>query len=195
LEGRIPRILTARAALTASLPAADPVAAAETVVEACPQQMGDNFHFSFPCADAACIGGAVFELDGDSSHADGQVTVRRPGEFTGGVVSEDAIACTNHYLKRGTPTPDGSSTFVRFQAVVDGLNAASAGDGLDAAGALALMAATAQHTSSILTVHTTIMDVAAMTLRVYVAESVSAPSPGDPTPAVLHLPTLFGGLP
>ncbi len=195
LEGRIPRILTARAALAASLLATDPVAAAEAVVEASPQQMGDNFHFSFPCDTPDCVGGAVFELDGDSSHADGQVTVRHPGEFAGGVVSEDAIACTNHYLKRSEPTPDGSSTFVRFQSVVDGLNAAAAGDGMDVDAALAVMVATAQQNPRILTVHTTIMDVATMTLRVYVAESVAVTSPSDPTPAVLHLPTLFAGLP
>lgn len=196
LDDRVPRILTARAALVAALTAAgDPVDAAEAVVEACPQQMGDNFHFSFPCPAAGCTGGVVFELDGDSSHPDGQVTVRRAGEFTGGVASPDAIACTNHYLKRAAPAPDGRSTYVRLQTLADALNAAAEHGGIDVAGALAAMAATAQQTSSILTVHTTIMDHASSTLRVYVAESVAATSPNDPTPAVLHLPTLFAGLP
>jgi len=192
--GYVPRILAARAALTASMYAADRVAAAEAVVEASPQYMGDNFHLSFPCDTAECIGGAVFELDGDATHEDGQVTVRLPGEFDGGVTTDDAIACTNHYQKRTAAEPDGSSTFVRFQAVVDGINGALASGGLDAAGAQTVMAATAQQRAGFLTVHTVIMDTDAMELHVYVADAVDDPSP-NATPTVLDLDALFSGLP
>jgi hypothetical protein len=192
--GYVPRILTSRAALVASQYAADRVAAAEAVVEASPQYMGDNFHLSFPCDTADCIGGAVFELDGDALHEDGQVTVRLPGENDGGLETQDAIACTNHYQKRTVPEPDGSSSFVRFQAVVDGINASLAGGGLDAASALAIMAATAQQRSGFLTVHTTIMDTDTMQLHLHVATAVDDPSP-NATPIVLSLPDLFAGFP
>jgi hypothetical protein len=196
LDDRVPRILTARAAFVAALAAAgDPVAAAEAAVEASPQQMGDNFHFSFPCPAPGCTGGVVFELDGDASHADGQVTVRRPGEDAGGVLGDEAIVCTNHYLKRQPLVPGTGSTYVRFATVRDGVNAAAAAGGLGVAGALELMRASQQQTASLLTVHTVIMDVASLTLRVYVAESIASASPNDPVPAVFELPELFAGLP
>jgi hypothetical protein len=190
----VPRILTARAALTASQYAADRVAAAEAVVEDSPQYMGDNFHLSFPCETTECIGGAVFELDGDGLHEDGQVTVRLPGEFDGGLTTLDAIACTNHYMKRTTPEPDGSSTFVRFQTVVDAINDSLSSGGLDAAGAQAVMSATAQQRPGFLTAHTVIMDTDTMELSVYVADAVDNPSP-NATPAILDMVTLFEGLP
>ncbi|MBW2262632.1 MAG: hypothetical protein JRG91_11715 [Deltaproteobacteria bacterium] len=185
----VPRMLAARQALVDSTGAADPVAAAEAALEACPQQVGNNLHFSMHCATTGCAGGAVFEFDGYAAHADEFATVRAPGDVTDGLSTTDAIVCTNHYMERDTPPTSGGS-YDRYQTLVDGVNAGVTAGGLDVAGALALMATTSEQNEGVPTVHTVIMDTEAMTLRVYVPDSTSVEAPSA-TPHVLDLSAIF----
>jgi hypothetical protein len=190
--GHVPRMLAARVALTASQLASDRIQAAEDVLEALSQQIGNNFHLSFPCSTGTCVGGAVFEYDGNETHADGQVTVRMPGEYDGGLDTDQAIVCTNHYMKRVAPPSSGGSVS-RFETMVTGINDALASGGLDAAGALALMSATAAINSTP-TIHTVIMDSAAMQLHLYIPPDVSMEAPAA-DPVVLDFDPLFSTLP
>ncbi len=187
--GAVPRMLAARQALVDSIGASDPVAAAEAALEACPQQVGNNLHFSRHCTASGCAGAVVFEYDGLDSHADAFATVRAPGDVDDGVTTDDAIVCTNHYVKRDTPPTSGGS-YDRYQTLVDGVNAGVTAGGLDIAGALALMATTAEQNTGSPTVHTVIMDTEAMTLRVYVPDSTSVEAPSA-TPHVIDLSALF----
>jgi hypothetical protein len=191
-RGNVPRMLTARAALAASARAADPVRAAEDVLEAAPQQVGNNFHLSLPCPAEPCAGGAVFEYDGSVTHADGRVTVRQPGEYAGSLATDRAIVCTNHYLKRAEPVTAGS-TAERYAVLAAGVNDSLASGGLDAAGALALMDRTAE-IGTTPTIHTVIMDTAAMQLQLRVAPSTTVEAPAA-APVVLDFARLFAALP
>ena len=185
----VPRMLAARRALVDSLGATDPVADAEAALEACPQQVGNNLHFSMHCATTGCAGGAVFEYDGYSEHTDEFATVRVPGDVDDGVTTADAIVCTNHYMERDTPPTSGGS-YDRYQTLVDGVNAGVTAGGLDIAGALALMATTSEQNTGSPTVHTVIMDTETMTLRVYVPDSTAIEAPAA-TPHVIDLALLF----
>jgi hypothetical protein len=196
----VPRVLTARAALASSQYAAQPVAAAEDVIESCPQLMGDNFHFFFPCSGPGCTGGAVFELDGVTDNVDGQVTVRMPGEHDGGLNTTDAVVCTNHFLKRSTDGENyadyaiSESSSSRFQSVVDGINSALSSGGLDAEGARAIMASVDRAEPGFGTMHTAIMDTGEMKLYLYVMPDVNTPAP-EAEPVILDFRDLFSRLP
>lgn len=189
----VPRMLAARSAIVDSVGASDRVAAAETALEACPQQVGNNLHFSLHCADTTCTGGAVFEYDGYDTHTDGYATVRAPGDVDDGLTTTGAIVCTNHYMKRDTPPTSGGS-HDRYQALATGVNAAASSGGLDVAGALALMDETSELNTGSPTVHTVIMDTGAMTLRLYVPESTSVEAP-DGTLHTLDLDVIFSDFP
>ena len=182
--GIYPRMLATRAGLAATLGAADPAAAAEAVLEAAPQRVGNNLHLSYPVGAGSPGGAVVFEYDGATDHEDGQVTARKPGEDAD-LVTPDAIACTNHYVKRTEPPTQGDS-YGRQQALLAGIEAAAASGGLDAGGAHALISEVA----NAYTAHSVIIDAAAAELRVHVA-----PEPGTPaTDAAAHvidLATIF----
>jgi len=185
----VPRMLAARAAMVAATGSSAIVGDAEAALEACPQYVGNNLHLSMDCSGTGCTGGAVFEYDGESSHADSFATVRAPGDVDDGLTTTEAIVCTNHYVERSTPPTSGGS-YDRYQALVDGVNAAVTSGGLDVAGALALMDETAALNTGSPTVHTVIMTTADMTLRLYVPASVTVEAP-DATPHVLDLAALF----
>jgi hypothetical protein len=187
--GSVPRMLAARAALVDSTGAAEPITTAEAALEACPQQVGNNLHFSLHCTTTGCAGGAVFEFDGLSSHTDAFATVREPGDVSDGLTTTDAIVCTNHYMERDTPPTSGGS-YDRYQALVTGVNAGVTSGGLDIAAALALMDETAELNTGVPTVHTVIMDTEAMTLRVYVPDTVTVEAP-DASPHTLDLNSSF----
>jgi hypothetical protein len=189
----VPRMLAARAAIVASVGAGNPIDAGETALEACPQQVGNNLHFSRHCAGSGCVGGAVFEYDGYADHGDGFVTVREPGDVDDGVTSADAIVCTNHYMERDTPPTSGGS-YDRYQALVTGVNDGVTAGGLDVAGALALMAETSELNEGSPTVHTVIFTTDDMTLRLYVPDSTAIEAP-EATPHVLDVAAILADFP
>jgi len=182
-----PRMLANREALTKTWGAPDPVGAAEELFEARPQRVGNNLHLAYSAA-AEGPGGAVFEYDGASDHADGQATVRVPGEDPG-LTTADAIACTNHYVKRTTPPTSGNS-FERLATLQAGIDAAVASGGLDAEGARALINEVANHT----TAHSVVIDGAAREFRVYVADVTGTPAP-TVAPVVIELDQIWSDLP
>ena len=186
--GLKPRMQAAREALAATYGASDPVAAAEGILEARPQRVGNNLHLSFPTALGNGEGSAVFEYDGASDHADGQATVREGGE-SAELITLDGVSCTNHYVKRVEPPTEGDS-FNRLQTLQAGMDAAVAAGGLDADGAHDLIAQVANQ----YTAHTVVVDAANREFRVYVAPSVGAPAT-DAEPHVLDLDQLFEDLP
>jgi hypothetical protein len=186
--GIYPRMLAARSAITATWEADDLVARAEAALEAAPQRAGNNLHLSFPTERDGGSGAVVFEFDGNYDHADGQVTVRRPG-FDTAIASDEAIACTNHYLERRDPPEDNDST-QRLSVLQAGLRDALAGDGLDVEGARALIEAVSWEA----TAHSVVMDQASGELRVFVATEAGTPAPTT-EPAVVHLDSLFEDLP
>ncbi|MCP4680436.1 MAG: hypothetical protein GY854_34120 [Deltaproteobacteria bacterium] len=191
----VPRMLAARAALVATAGVTDKIAAAEEVLETSPQQVGNNLHMSMHCSnsDADCIGGAVFEYDGKANHADGRVTVRRPGDVTDGLEDVEGVVCTNHYMKRTNPGDD-LSAYPRYEALVKGVGDAAAADGLTIEQSLALMDETSLLNFGVPTVHTTIMDTESMTLRVYVPtpeEILEGKEAPVSKPSVLDLNDLF----
>jgi len=183
-----PRMLAARSALTATWQAQDIVAAAEAALEAAPQRAGNNLHLSFPLDRGSGGGAVVFEFDGASDHADGQVTVREPG-FDLEIDGDQGIACTNHYLQRSDPPDDNDST-QRLDTLRAGLNAAAASGGLDAEGARALM----ESVSWEATAHSVVMDAASRELYVFVAPETGVPAPSS-EPALIQLDALFEDLP
>jgi hypothetical protein len=183
-----PRMLAARGAITATWQADEPVASAEAALEAAPQRAGNNLHLSFPTGRGDGGGAVIFEFDGNYDHPDGQVTVRRPG-FDEAITSDEAIACTNHYLERRDPPADNDST-QRLSTLQAGLNAALAGAPLDVEGAHALIASVAWEA----TAHSVVMDNASRELRVYIAPEEGTPATSA-QPHVVHLDALFEDLP
>jgi hypothetical protein len=127
----------------------------------------------------------VFEYDGASDHADGQATVRHPGDDPA-LATADGIVCTNHYVLRDDPADDGMNTQERYATLVAGIDAGVAAGGLDADGALALIGEVANE----YTAHTVVIDSAHREFRVYVAPVPGTPAP-EATPSVLDLDQLF----
>ena len=166
----------------------DIVAAAEAALEAAPQRAGNNLHLSFPLERGNGGGAVVFEFDGATDHADGQVTVRHPG-FDPDLQTDEAIACTNHYLQRSEPPADNDST-QRLEVLRAGLNEAVVGTGLDVESARALIEAVSWEA----TAHSVVMDSATRELRIYVAPETGTPAP-TAEPAVVQLDALFANLP
>ena len=194
--GNVPRVLAGRQALVDMIGAADPAAAAEEAIELLPQRVGDIFHVSFPCDGSDCDGGAILELDGDSTQEDGMVTVRVPGEDGGDLATMDAVITTNHFLKRMDPSgidPE-SSTAVRYGLVKEGVNFAVGFGGLDVEGAFEIMDSVTQLKVDGCTVHTVIMDTDAMELHLYIAQDGDHVAT-DATAVVLDFEDLFSGLP
>lgn len=183
-----PRMLAARDAVVATWGAADAATSAEAALEAAPQRAGNNLHLSLPLARGDGAGAVVFEFDGATDHADGQVTVREAG-FDPDLETGDAITCTNHYLQRSDPPKENDST-QRIATLQAGLDQAAASGGLDVEGARALI----EQVSWDATAHSVVMDTAAMELRVYVAPEVGIPAPTT-DPAVVDLETLWENLP
>jgi len=182
-----PRMLANREALTATFGAGEPVAAAEAIFEARPQRVGNNLHLAYSSM-AAGPGAVVFEYDGASDHADGQATVRFPGDDPG-LTTADAITCTNHYINRSTPPTSGNS-YDRLATLQAGIDAAVASGGLDAEGARALINEVANHT----TAHSVVIDGAAREFRVYIADVTGTPAP-TVAPVVLDLDELWADMP
>ncbi len=189
--GMKPRILAMREAIVATSGAPDAFAAAEAVFDASPQYMGNNLHMSVPCdGTGGCVGGAVFELDGNGTHGDGFATRRMPGDASDGLATSEAIVCTNHYMERSAPPTSGGS-YDRYQTLVTGVNDATAAGGtVGADDLLAMMQETADMNTGSPTLHSVIMDVSAMTLTVFVAESASVEAPYT-TPHVIDLAAIF----
>jgi hypothetical protein len=182
--GIYPRMLATRAALAEAVGSDDPAAAAEALLEDAPQRVGNNLHMSYPSAAGSPGGAVVFEYDGATDHADGQATVREAGEDTD-LATPDAIACTNHYVKRTDPPTEGDS-YDRHQTLIAGIDASAGAGGLDADGALALIGEVANE----YTAHTVVIDAAAAELRIYVAPETGTPAT-EATPHVIDLETVF----
>ncbi len=182
-----PRVLAARAALSATSGQADPVPVAEAILEIHGQDMGNNLHLSFPCLGAGCTGGAVLEYDGDATHEDGRVTVRGPG--LEGYATQDATVCTNHFVDR-RPPPTGGDSWRRLTTLAAGVDEAASAGGLEPDSARDLIAEVAHGA----TVHTVIMDPAAMELSLYVSPEPGTPAP-EAEPAVMNLDEIFSKLP
>ncbi len=185
-----PRMLAARAALTATWKADDLITAAEDALEPRRQRVGNNLHLSFPVARGNGIGAVVFEYDGGES-PDGQVTVRYPGDDPGLPVS-DAIAATNHYLLRSAPDTSGDS-FDRLASLQAAVTTGEAAGGLDAAGAPSLLQAVERDHDGV-TAHSVVIDDANRTLQVFVADDPDTPAP-DSASVTYNLDDLFAGLP
>ena len=184
--GIYPRMLATRAALAATWGEDDPAAAAEAVLEAALQRVGNNLHLSYPNGTASPGGAVVFEYDGATDHEDGQATVRQPGDYPD-MGTPDALACTNHYVKRSDPPSDGDS-YDRHHTLIDGIGAALATGGLDADGAHALIAQVANQ----YTAHSVVVDAAASELRIFVAAEPGTPAT-DAAPHLIDLSTIFEG--
>ena len=182
--GIYPRMLATRAALAATWQSDDPATAAETVLEAALQRVGNNLHLSYPTGSDSPGGAVVFEYDGATDHEDGQATVREPG-YDPDLVSPDAVACTNHYVQRTDPPTEGDS-YDRHHTLIAGIDASIATGGLDADGAHGLIASVANG----YTAHSVIVDSAAGELWVYVAPQPGTPAT-DADPHVIDLAVLF----
>ncbi len=183
-----PRMLATRGALVATWGSGDVVGDAEAALEAAPQRAGNNLHLSFPTGRGGGAGAVVFEFDGNTDHEDGQVTVRQPG-FDPELGTDDAIACTNHYLERSEPPDDNDST-QRLDTLRAGLEDALSGGGMDAEGGRALI----ESVSWEATAHSVVMDHASGELRVFVAPETGTPAPSA-EPAVIDLEAIFDDLP
>lgn len=186
-----PRIFAARAALVATYGADDVVASAETALEARRQITGNNLHLSFPTARGGGIGGVVFEYDGQSTNADGEVTVRWPGDDPD-EARTDTIVATNHYIDREAPPTEGDS-HDRAAALRAGIDADVTAGGVDPDAGRGLLQTVARRSDG-LTAHSILIDSASRTLQVYVAPDLATAAP-DVDPATFELDTLFGGLP
>lgn len=187
-----PRMYAARAALAATSGANDVVAAAEEVLEARRQYTGNNLHLAFPLARGAGIGGVVFEYDGGATHADGQVTVRRPGQDPD-MVRTDAIVAANHYIVREAPETSGDSfdRLASLRADIDAFEASNGG--VEAANGRGMLEAVENGYSGI-TAHSIVVDTANRQLQLFVAATSTSPAP-ESEPITYDLDVLFGGLP
>ncbi|MCB9685930.1 MAG: hypothetical protein H6735_12885 [Alphaproteobacteria bacterium] len=159
------RMLATRSALLATIGASDPVAAVEDVLEARPQISGSNIHLAMPMARNGGQGGVVLEMDGERTHPDGQVTVRRAGEDSEESRTDVTLAA-NHYAKRRIDLgdPDTNGRVETLAAMID-----TAPVGADDAGTL--LDAVKNGYSGI-TAHSIVVDTANRELRLYVADEV-----------------------
>lgn len=160
--GISPRMLSARAALAATSGADDPVAAAERVLEGRRQLVGNNLHLAMPMARGDGQGGVVFEVDGQGTHPEGQVTVRRAGEDVQEPRS-DVLVAANHYAKRRIDQGD-ADTNGRVDTLVRLIDRGPVGPG----DALSLLDAVKNGYSGI-TAHSIVVDTANRELQLYVA--------------------------
>ena len=158
--GLVPRLLAARDALLATRGAPDPVAAAEAVLEAAPQGVGNAFHLVLPGGEGA----VVLEVDGQDRAEDGRVTVRRPGALPSPATRE-ALVLTNHFGLRDPPRREGDSA-ERYRLLAEGLDRAAAAGGLEPAGARRLLGGVGRG----ITAHALLLDLGAGTLDLWVAE-------------------------
>lgn len=184
LVGISPRMLSARAALVATVGAADPVAAAEDVLETHPELVGNNLHLAMPMARGGGQGGVVLEVDGHASNPDGQVTVRRGGEDTQEPRTDVTLAA-NHYAKRRVDLGDDDSNgrVATLASIVD------AGP-VDPADAIGMLDAVKNGYSGI-TAHSIVVDSAARELRMYVAPAPDRSATEAP-PTTFDLDEVFG---
>lgn len=185
-----PRMLAARAAVTATWKADDVVSAAENALEPRRQLEGNNLHLSFPMARGHGIGGVVFEYDGGDS-PDGQVTVRYPGDDPDLPVS-DAIVATNHYIDRSPPDTEGDS-FERISKLHAAVLADSQTGGVDDAGGLGMLQSVERDHDGV-TVHSVLIDSANRSLQLFVAPDPATAAPLA-TGVTYDLDELFAGLP
>jgi hypothetical protein len=175
--GISPRMLSARAALVATVGAADPVDAADAVLDSRPQVTGNNLHLAMPMARGGGEGGVVFEVDGQGSNADGQSTVRRAGEDSQEPRTDVTLAA-NHYAKRRIDLGDDDSNgrVATLAAAID-LGPVSVAD------APALLESVENGYDGV-TTHSVIWDVSTRELQLFVAPDID-------TPALEATPTLF----
>lgn len=192
-SGVVPKLLSMRAALVATEGSEDPIGDAEQVLEANPQAVGSNFHLSLPCnKKSECIGGVVFEYDGDNSNPDGLASVRVPGDVDDGLQTSDAIVCTNHFRKRpNVIVPVHSS--IRYDALVAGINNSLSTGGIDTTSALELLQITSDIIDNI-TIYSTITDSADMSLKLYVGSLNGRGAPYY-DPHEFSLSEIFSGFP
>jgi hypothetical protein len=160
-----PRMLAMRQAIVASVGADDPAATVEQVLEDAPQYRGNGLHLGWAQTSQHSAGGAVFEYDGSEEHADGQATVRVPGEHQGDLQTTDATICTNHYMQRTAP-PAGGDSMTRYRTLATSIDAAVASGGLDASDAYDMLGDVARSW----TAHATILDTSDRSLKVWIAE-------------------------
>jgi hypothetical protein len=183
--GFVPRMLATRDAIAATWLADDPAAAAEAVLEAAPQYRGNALHLGWAANQRHAAGGAVFEYDGQASHADGQATVREPGASQGSLQTLDATISTNHYQQR-TAAPTSGDSVDRYRTLATGIDAAVRQGGIDADGAVELLG----QVDRTWTAHVTVYDASDDTLRLWVSESPER-SALESTPVTLDLGSLW----
>lgn len=186
MTGISPRMLSARAALAATIEAEDLVGAAETVLDARRQLTGNNLHLSFPLSRGDGIGAVVFEVDGNDETTDGQATVRRPGEDPD-FARTDAIVATNHYIKRRTPDSSGDS-YERAMTLRADLDAT---EQVDTEAGRGFLQDVARDQDGI-TAHSVVFDMANHSLDLYVAPDPATPAV-DAEPVHLDLDAIFAG--
>lgn len=117
--GNDPRTLAVRRALVATLGAEDPVAVAEASLESRPLRSASILHMPMPISIHEPV---VLEVDGDEDHADGQVTVRRAGDYPAPDHAQGLVN-TNHYVTRRPPIEDDDSA-PRYDTLAAGVSAA-----------------------------------------------------------------------
>jgi hypothetical protein len=146
-----------------------------------------------PCQGDDCIGGAVFEIDGNNDHVDGRATLRMAGDIDDGMETTSATVCTNHFIKRISNIWAGGSR-ERYRILVEGVNEGLGRGGLDVDDVLELMKAVAAPEISAPTYYTTIIDTSTRTLYLRYGESNDLQAPWT-QPHVLQLDELFGRFP
>jgi hypothetical protein len=151
---------------------------------------GANLNVFWPCRTPGCTGGVVLEHDGDASHPDGRVTVRRPNEADG---PSNAIIATNHYLKRVSKLPDNPESIEHYRALRTGIDQSAKAGGVSVARARELMSAVAARAQA-LTVVTVILDTATQQLHVY-RTAKPGQAATDSRPSVVSLAELFAAFP
>ena len=184
-SGFVPRTWAMRAALVAAEASEDPIQAVDAVLEDAPQYRGNGLHLSVPCAGSDCVGGSVFEYDGQRSHSDGPSTIRGPGSHASTLGSSHATVATNHYLKRQSPLSSGDSVS-RYESLAAAIDASN--DGVDVGKASEMLAAVAASN----TAHSVVVHEGR--LSVWVSQQVSKPAT-DFEPTVIVLGDIFGVYP
>ncbi len=181
-----PRMLTARAALVATVGADDPVAAADAVLDDRRQLAGNNLHLAMPLARGGDIGGVVFEVDGSGINPDGQSTIRLPGEDTQEPAG-DVILAANHYAKRRVDLGDADSNG-RIDTLV-GLLGAGPVSAEDAPGFMQAV----QNGYDGVTAHSVVWDAANRRFDLFVAPDHDTPA-SESEPTQFDMDEIFGHL-
>ena len=184
--GISPRMLSARAALVATVGAEDPVAAADAVLDSRRQLTGNNLHLAMPMDRGGGVGGVVFEVDGSGINPDGQSTVRSAGEDTQEPRTDVTLAA-NHYAKRRVDLGDDDSNgrIASLAAAID-LGPVSVED------AHGLLESVENGYDGV-TAHSVIWDVSTRELTLYVAPNYDTPAL-DAVPTVFDMDQVFGHL-